>query len=104
MAKNFDHGGSGARKTNSLLNLIGYRPGIDKMYLHIKDSYEPNYLLLIGKRQKSCIKQLNDPKTCIDFSSDRKGVYQYINVNNPEKDLKILIMFDDITADNGMSQ
>lgn len=56
-------------------------------------------MLLINKRQKSSIKQLNDPKPCNDFSNDIKGVYLHNNVYNPEKDLKILIAFDDVIAD-----
>ena len=36
-------GGSGSRKTNSLLNLINNQPDIDKIYLYTKDSYEVKY-------------------------------------------------------------
>ena len=36
-------GGSGSVKTNALLNLIGTRPGIDKIYLYAKDPYEAKY-------------------------------------------------------------
>ena len=32
-------GVSGSRKTNALLNLINHGPGIDKIYLHVKDPY-----------------------------------------------------------------
>ena len=32
-------GGSGYGKTNSLLNLINIQLDIDKIYLHVKDSY-----------------------------------------------------------------
>ena len=32
-------GGSGSRKTDTLLNLKNHEPGIDKIYLHAKDPY-----------------------------------------------------------------
>ena len=35
-------GGSRSGKTNTLLNLIENQPGIDKIYLHVKDLYEQN--------------------------------------------------------------
>ena len=36
-------GGSGSGKTNSLFNLISYRPDIDKIHLYAKDPHEENY-------------------------------------------------------------
>ena len=36
-------GGSGSRKTNTLLNLINNQADIDKIYLYAKDLYEPKY-------------------------------------------------------------
>ena len=36
-------GGSGSGKTNLLLNLIENQPDIDKIYLYVKDPYEPKY-------------------------------------------------------------
>ena len=38
-------GGSGPGKTNKLLNLIKNEPDIDKIYLYVKDLYEPRYQL-----------------------------------------------------------
>ena len=35
-------GGSGSRKTNTLLNLINNQPDIDEVYLYAKDPYEKN--------------------------------------------------------------
>ena len=45
-------GGSGSRKTNTLLNLINNQPDIDKIYLYAKDPYETKYQFLINKRLK----------------------------------------------------
>ena len=44
-------GGSGSGKTNALLNLISRQEDIDKIYLYVKDPYEPKYQFLINKRQ-----------------------------------------------------
>ena len=40
-------GGSGAGKTNVLLNLIRNQQDIDKIYLYAKDPYEAKYEYLI---------------------------------------------------------
>ena len=39
-------GGSGSGKTNALLNLINNQPGIDKIYLYIKEPYEKKMSIL----------------------------------------------------------
>ena len=36
-------GGSESGKTNALLNLINNQPDIDKIYLYIKNQYQPKY-------------------------------------------------------------
>ena len=40
-------GGSGSRKTNTLLHLINEQKDIDKIYLYAKDLSEPKYEYLI---------------------------------------------------------
>ena len=44
--------GSEYEKTNALLNLINYGSGIDKIYLYVRDLYEPKYQLPIKKKEK----------------------------------------------------
>ena len=44
-------GGSGSRKTNTLINLINEQDDIDKIYLHTEDLSEPKYECLIKKRE-----------------------------------------------------
>ena len=51
-------GGSGSRKTNTLLNLKNNQPDIDKIYLHAKDPYEAKYQFLINKRESKGLKTL----------------------------------------------
>ena len=54
--------GSGSRKTNALLNLINTEPGIDKIYLYVKDLYDEKYQWLINKRGSIGLKYFNDLK------------------------------------------
>ena len=92
-------GGSGTGKTNALVNLINNQQGIDKIYLYAKDTYEDKYQYLINKRKRVGINNLNDPKAFIEYSNDMHDVYKNIDNYNPDKENKILIVFDDMIAD-----
>ena len=92
-------GGSGSGKTNALLNLINNQPDIDKIYLYAKDPYEAKYQYLINKREGVGINHFNDPKAFIEYSNDMHDVYKNIDDYNPDKENKILIVFDDMIAD-----
>ena len=91
-------GGSGSGKTNALLNLIENQPDIDKMYLYAKDPYEAKYKYLIKTRENVGIDHHNDVRTYIEHSNDMYNVYKNINYYNPDKENKILIVFDDMIA------
>ena len=92
-------GGSESGKTNLLLNLIGNQPDIDKISLYAKDPYEAKYQYLINKRESVGINHFNDPKAFIEYSNDMHDVYKNINYYNPDKENKILIVFDDMIVD-----
>ena len=92
-------GGSGSGKTNVLLKLIENQPDIDKIYLYAKDPYEAKYQYLINKRESVGINHFNDPKAFIEYSNDMHDVYKNIDEYNPDKENKILIVFDDMIAD-----
>ena len=92
-------GGSGSGKTNLLLNLIENQPDIDKIYLCAKDPYESKYQYLINKRGGVGINHLNDPEAFIEYSNDMHDVYKNIDDYNPDKENKILIVFDEMIAD-----
>ena len=92
-------GGSGSAKTNALLNLIESQPDIDKIYLYAKDPYECKYQYLINIRAKVGLKRFNDPKAFIEYSNDMCNVYRNVKYYNPDKENKILIVFDDMIAD-----
>ena len=96
-------GGSGSGKTNALLNLINNQPDIDKIYIYIyiyaKDPYEAKYQHLINKSEKVGQGHFNDPKAFIEYSNYMRDVYNSIEIYNPNKKRKVLIVFDDMTAD-----
>ena len=92
-------GRSGSGKTNLLLNLIENLPDIDKIYLYTKDPYESKQQYLINKREGVGINNVKDPKAFIEYSNDMLDVYKNINDYNPDKENKILIVFDDMIVD-----
>ena len=56
-------GCSGSVKNNVLLNSKKYQcPGIDKIYLYVKDLFESKYQLLISGREKISVKTLKNPQ------------------------------------------
>ena len=57
------------------------------------------YQFLINKRESIRLKHFNDPKAFIEYSNDMHDVYKNINDYNPDKENKILTVFDDIIAD-----
>ena len=92
-------GSSGSGKTNILLNLIENQPDIDKIYLYAKDPFEAKHQYLINERESVGINHFNDPKAFIEYSNDMHDVYKNIDDYNPDKENKILIVFDDMIAD-----
>ena len=91
--------GSGSEKTNLLLNLIENQPDIHKIYLNAEDPYEAKYQYLINKKENVGINHFNDPKVFIEYSNDMHDAYKNIDDYNPDKENKILIVFDDMIAD-----
>ena len=89
-------GGSGSGKTNTLLNLIDNQLDINKIYLYAKDPYEDKYQFLINKRESIGLKHFKDPRAFVEYSNDMHDVYKDINDYNPDKENKILIVFDDV--------
>ena len=92
-------GGSGSRKTNTLLHLINEQKDIDKIYLYEKDLSEPKYEYLIKNRETAGVKHLDDSKAFIECSNAMNDLYANIDNYNPNRKRKILIVFDDMIAD-----
>ena len=74
--------------------MINNQQDIDKIYLYAKDPYEGKYQYLINKRERVGLKHFNDPKAFIEYSNDMHSVYKNIDNYNPDKENKILIVFD----------
>ena len=92
-------GGSGSGKTNTLLNLINEQRDMDKIYLYAKDLGESKYEHLIKNRKNAGVKHLNDAKVFIDCSNTMNDVYENIDLYNPSRQRKVLIVVDDMVAD-----
>ena len=92
-------GGPGSGKTNALWKLINNQADIDRIHSYAKDPYEAKYQFLINKRESTGLKHFNDPKAFIEYSNDMHDVYKNIDEYNPDKENKILIVFDDMIAD-----
>ena len=67
--------------------------------MYTKDPYEAKYQFLINKRESTGLKHFNDPKAFIEYSNNMQDVYKNIDEYNADKERKILIVFDDMTAD-----
>ena len=97
--QNFDNWSSGSGKTNALLNLIKEQDDIDKMCLYAKDLSERKYEFLIKKREDVGIKRLNDSNLFMECSNTMDDVDENIDDYNPNRQRKVLIVFDDMIAD-----
>ena len=67
--------------------------------MYTKDPYEDKYQFLVNKRESIGLKHFNDPKDFIEYSNDMHDVYEIINDYNPDKENKLLKVFDDMIAD-----
>ena len=67
--------------------------------MYAKDPYEVKYQYLINKRECIGIDHFNDPKAFIEYSTDMHDVCKNINYYNPDKENKILIIFDNMVVD-----
>ena len=82
-----------------MLNLINNEPDVDKIHLYIVGPYKEKYQILINKRESTGAKYSNYSKAFIEFSNDMNDIYRNIEEYNPNKNWKILIVFDDMIAD-----
>ena len=93
-------GGSGSWKTNGLLNLIKEQDDIDKIYFYAKGLSQPKYEFLIKKREDAGTKHFSDPNPFIECSNMMDDDYENIDDYSPNRQRKILIVFDDMIAEN----
>ena len=64
--------------------------------MYAKDPFEAKYQFLIKKREGTGLKHFNDPKAFIEYSNDMQDAYRNVNEYNVGKELKILIVFNDM--------
>ena len=76
-------GGSGSRKTNTLLNLIKEQDDTDKVYLYAKYLSKPKYEFFIKKSEDAGVK--HDSKAFIECSNTMNDVYENIDDYNSIK-------------------
>ena len=67
--------------------------------MYAKDPYEDTCQFLINKRESVRLKNFTDPKAFIQYSNDMYDVNKNIDHYNPDKENKILIVFDDMIAE-----
>ena len=60
---------------------------------------ETKYQLLINKCEIIGLEHFNNPKDFIERLNDMDNIYENIEANNPNKENKILNVFDDLNAD-----
>ena len=75
-------GGSGAGKTNTLINLINEQDDINKIYLYAKDLNKPKYEFLLKKRKNAGIKHLNDLNAFIECSNTMMTFVRILMIKN----------------------
>ena len=80
-----------------MLNLINEQKDIDKIYLYAKEW--PKYEYLIKNCENAGIKHLNDSKAFIEYSNTMNDVYENIDNYNPNRKMKVYIVFDDMIAE-----
>ena len=71
---------------------------IDKTYLYAKDPYQVKHQLIIRKREGVGLKHYNDSKFIRKYSSNTNNKLENVEEYKPNKERKILIVFDDINA------
>ena len=87
--------GSGSRKTHALLNLIGYQPNINKVYLYDEGPFKEKHQLLLFYQKRKL--QWSSSFYC---KLEWYGWYlwKYGRIQS-DKEHKMLIVFDDMVAD-----
>ena len=75
-------GGSGAGKTNTLINLINEQDDINKIYLYAKDLNKPKYEFLLKKRKNAGIKHLNDLNAFTECSNTMMTFVRVLMIKN----------------------
>ena len=66
--------------------------------MYCKDLEDPEYRLLIEKREQAGIKNLKDKNVFIEYSNSMDDIYDNINDYNKKRKRKVLIVFEDMIS------
>ena len=97
--QNFDNWRFWIRKNKRIINLVKEQGEIDKINSYAKDLSRPKYEFLNKKREHAGTKHLNDSNAFFEYSNKMGDIYEKIDEYSPNKQRKILIVFDDMIAD-----
>ena len=97
--QNFDNQRFWIRKNKRIINLVKEQGDIDKINSYAKDLSGPKYEFLNKKREHAGTKHLNDSNAFFEYSNKMGDIYEKIDEYSPNKQRKILIVFDDMIAD-----
>ena len=86
-------------KTNELLNAINCKVCSEKNKLYAKDPYKTKYQFLMNTWKCEGVKHCNDSKSFTEYENDTDNIHENIEEYNPNKERKMLFMFDDMIAD-----
>ena len=67
--------------------------------MYAKYPFKDKYQFLIKKGESIGLKHFNDLKAFIEYFNDIHDLYKNIDHYNPDKENKILIVFNDMIAD-----
>ena len=71
---------------------------LQKTYLHVKDPNEAKYKYLIEKPENIKLKYCKDPKALFEYSVICRVSIKILMTTTQEKKCKVLIVFDDMIA------
>ena len=83
-------------RTNVLLNLIKHQLNTDKTYSYAKNLCEPEYQLLLNKREQKGINRFKNLNAFLEYSNDIKDAYPNIVNYCPNTKRKISTEFSDM--------
>ena len=83
-------------RTNVLLNLIKHQLNTDKTYSYAKSLCEPEYQLLLNKREQKGINRFKNLNAFLEYSNDIKDAYPNIVNYCPNTKRKISTEFSDM--------
>ena len=98
-------GSSGSGKTKVLLNLIKHQqPGIDKIYLYVKNPFKSKYILLRNRREKVGIKKILKSNTTYWLLKSKWCLWQFRRLqSNKESESVNSVWWNDIEANKKLS-